>query len=170
MKKTIRTLVMGISKAIERDLINLNTNDGMKVFKMLFEAYNDYQESERDGVDYIFNIENGEDVTCCINGGMTIEEVSKLWQNSQRTKCKYFLYDYNYNGSKAFANLEEVVCNLITWIDDVVTDVVAYPYSYDSYKELYRWYITDVVIDYKHDVDNGVEALAELKRKMKQCE
>lgn len=161
-----------IKNSIVEDLKDVRSEKGWKVFQMVLAAYNDYQETERDGVDYIFDVDNTEDVICCLNGGMTSKEFSKLWDGSQSTHCRYFLFGYNYNGAKAFNTDDEVVENLISWLDDVLADVLAYPYSNDSYKELYRWYVTDIMIDYKHDLDYGyvslkdIDALAELKRKM----
>jgi hypothetical protein len=50
-------------------------------------------------------------------------------------------------------------------LPDLILNVLAYPYAYDSYKDLYRLYVTDVIIDYPNDL-RDIDALAELKRKM----
>ena len=166
MREAISTLLKGIKSAIVEDMKDVRSDKGWKTFKMVLAAYNDYQESERDGVDYIFDIEDTKDVICCLKGGMTTQEVSELWVGSQNNHATYFFYGYNHNGSKTFADCKEVADFLSTWLDDVLADVVAYPYSYDSYKELYTWYVTDIMIGYKHDSAFDFDALVELKRKL----
>lgn len=166
MREAISTLLKGIKNAIVEDMKDVRSDKGWKTFKMVLAAYNDYQESEQDGVDYIFDIDNTKDVICCLKGGMTSQEFCGLFLGSNGRHSKYFLYSYNYNGSKTFVNYEEVADFLSTWLDDVLADVVAYPYSYDSYKELYTWYVTDIMIGYKHDSAFDFDALVELKRKL----
>ena len=61
MKKAINTMVENIKKSIIRDLNDVYSDKGYKVLKMVLAAYNDFQESERDGVDYIFDINNTDD-------------------------------------------------------------------------------------------------------------
>ena len=174
MREAISTLLKGIKSAIVEDMKDVRSDKGWKTFKMVLAAYNSYQESERDGVDYIFDIENTEDVICFLKGGMTSKEVCSLFLGSNCIHTKYFLFGCNYEEAKAFNDYEEVAKNLIAWLDDVLAEVIAYPYSYDSYRELYTWYMTDVVIGYKHDsaFDFGnatlsdLDALAALKRKL----
>ena len=62
MKKAIETMVQKISGAIINDTRNVYSAEGDMVLKMVLAAYNDYQESEHDGVDYIFDIENTNDL------------------------------------------------------------------------------------------------------------
>ena len=78
MKKAIETMVQKISGAIINDTRNVYSAEGDMVLKMVLAAYNDYQESERDGVDYIFDIENTNDLKCCIDGGMTAKAIGGL--------------------------------------------------------------------------------------------
>ena len=58
MKKAIETMVQKISDAIINDTRNVYSAEGDMVLKMVLAAYNDYQESEDDGVDYLFHTEN----------------------------------------------------------------------------------------------------------------
>lgn len=44
----------------------------------LLGVYNTYQNDERDGVDYIFDFQNKEDLVTCIQGGLTAEELAEL--------------------------------------------------------------------------------------------
>jgi hypothetical protein len=165
MEKAIKTMVQKISGAIINDTRNVFSVEGDMVLKMVLAAYNDYQESERDGVDYIFDIENTNDLKCCINGGMTAREIGGLYLGSQSQHLRYFYFGCNYPTPKPIANWETLRQQLISWLPDLILNVLAYPYAYDSYKDLYRLYVTDVIIDYPNDL-RDIDALAELKRKM----
>lgn len=180
MESTISVLVNGIKGVIVKDMEDVRTDKGWKVFRMLLRAYNDYQESERDGVDYIFDINNTDDVIHCISGGMTMEEMVRLWNGSQSNHTEYFLYGVNYDEAKVFYTYEQVVSNLIGWLDEVLSDIIAYPWYYDSYKEVYTAYVSDVIIGQREysafNFDNmnaslsDIEALARLKRKLEMGE
>jgi hypothetical protein len=165
MEKTIKTMVQKISGAIIDDTRDVFSVEGDMILKMVLAAYNDYQESERDGVDYIFDIENTNDLKCCINGGMTAREIGGLYLGSQSQHLRYFYFGCNYPTPKPIANWEILRQQLISWLPDLILNVLAYPYAYDSYKDLYRLYVTDVIIDYPNDL-RDIDALAELKRKM----
>ena len=91
MKKAINTMVESIKAAIIRDMQNLS-NDEKRVHTLaiVLKAYNDFQESERDGVDYIFDLNNREDLKCCVEGGMTAQEICGLWLGSQSKHLQYF--------------------------------------------------------------------------------
>lgn len=51
--------------------------------KTLVKAYNDYQELERDGVDYIFDLHNSEDVACLAKSGKSVPDLFKAYQYSR---------------------------------------------------------------------------------------
>ena len=116
------------------------------VLDLVLAAYNDYQEDERDGVDYLFDITNKDDVTCCIKGGMEVNEVAKLYADSLTNTTKYFFFGVNHKVAEPIADYSELVSQLIGSLDEVVANVIAYPYSYPSYKELYIRYITNTII------------------------
>ena len=82
MEKVINTMVEKISAAIINDTRNVYSFEGDMVLKMVLAAYNDFQEAERDGVDYIFDVENTDDLKCCIDGGMSAKEIAGLYLGS----------------------------------------------------------------------------------------
>ena len=59
-------------------MVNEDAKKAQKAFKTLLNAYNSWQESECSSVDYIFNLDNNDDLICCINGGLTAQEISHL--------------------------------------------------------------------------------------------
>ena len=145
MEKTIKTMVQKISSAIINDTRNVFSVKGDMVLKMVLAAYNDFQESERDGVDYICDIENTDDLMCCINGGMTAKEIGGLYLGSQSQHLRYFYFGCNYPTPKPIPNWETLRLQLISWLPDVIANVLAYPFAYESYKQLYVRYVTDVL-------------------------
>ena len=145
MEKTIKTMVQKISEAIINDTRNVFSVEGDMVLKMVLAAYNDFQESERDGVDYICDIENPDDLKCCINGGMTEQEICSLYLGSQSQHLRYFYFGCNYPTPKPIPNWETLRLQLISWLPDVIANVLAYPFAYESYRQLYVRYVTDVL-------------------------
>ena len=172
MKKAIETMVQKVSNAIINDTRNVFSVEGDMVLKMVLAAYNDFQESERDGVDYIFDIENTDDLKCCIDGGMTAKEIGGLYLGSHSRHLRYFYFGCNHPTAEPIANWETLRQQLVSWLPDLIPNVLAYPFAYESYKELYVRYVTDVIIGYDHSTINlsDLDALAELKRKLEGME
>ena len=172
MKKAIESMVQKVSNAIIKDTRNVFSVEGDMVLKMVLAAYNDFQESERDGVDYIFDIENTDDLKCCIDGGMTAKEIGGLYLGSHSRHLRYFYFGCNHPTAEPIANWETLRQQLVSWLPDLIPNVLAYPFAYESYKELYVRYVTDVIIDYDHSTINlsDLDALAELKRKLEGME
>lgn len=168
MEKAIKTMVQKISSAIINDTRNVFSVEGDIVLKMVLAAYNDFQESERDGVDYIFDIDNTDDLKCCIDGGMTAKEIGGLYLGSQSRHLRYFYFGSNYPTPKPIANWETLRQQLISWLPELIPNVLAYPFAYESYRQLYVRYVTDVIICYDHSSVSlsALDALAMLKKKL----
>ena len=168
MEKVINTMVEKISAAIINDTRNVYSFEGDMVLKMVLAAYNDFQEAERDGVDYIFDVENTDDLKCCIDGGMSAKEIAGLYLGSQSQHLRYFYFGCNYPTPKPIPNWDTLRLQLVSWLSDLIPNVLAYPFAYESYKQLYVRYVTDVIIGYDHSSISlsDLDALAELKRKM----
>ena len=146
MKNVINKLVEEIKSNIARDLKSYPYIN-WELLKLVLNAYNTYQEEERDGVDYIFDINKQEDLKCCIEGGMTAKEVAWLYEQSQVNTTPFFYFGVNYQQPKPIANYKALVTNLINWLDDILPCVLAYPYLLKSYEELYRVCVTDYMIN-----------------------
>ena len=172
MKKAINTMVESIKKSIMRDLNDVYSVKGNKVLNMLLKAYNDFQESERNGVDYIFDIDNTDDLKTCIDGGMTAREIGGLYLGSHSNHLRYFYFGCNHPQPQPINTWNELRMNLVAWLDELLPNVVAYPFAYESYKQLYVRYVTDVIIGYDNSSISlsDLDALAELKRKLEQGE
>lgn len=171
MEKAIKTMVQKISDAIINDTRNVFSAEGDMVLKMVLAAYNDYQESERNGVDYIFDIENTDDLKCCIDGGMTAKEIGGLYLGSHSRHLRYFYFGCNHPTAEPIANWETLRQQLVSWLPDLIPNVLAMPFAYESYKQLYTRYITDFIIDYDPSISlSDLDALVALKRELEQGE
>ena len=159
MEKAIKTMVESIKKSIIRDLNDVYSVEGNKVLKMLLKAYNDFQEAERDGVDYIFDINNTDDLKCCIDGGMTSMEIGKLYLGSHNNHLPYYYFGCNYPHPQPINTWNELRINLVAWLDELLPNVVAYPYAYQSYRDVYTTYVTSIILEIK-----DIDALARLEK------
>ena len=171
MKKAINTMVESIKKSIIRDLNDVYSDKGYKVLKMVLAAYNDFQESERVGVDYIFDINNTDDLKCCIDGGMTAKEIGKLYLGSHNDHLPYYYFGCNYPQPQPINTLKELRMNLVAWLDELLPNVVAYPYDYQSYRDVYTAYVTDVILGVQNTEQSylsDLDALAMLKAKLEE--
>jgi hypothetical protein len=173
MEKAINTMVESIKKSIIRDLNDVYSVKGNKVLNMLLKAYIDFQESERDGVGYIFDINNTDDIKCCIDGGMTSYEIGKLYLGSHNNHLPYFYFGCNYPIPQPINTWNELRMNLVAWLDELLPNVVAYPYAYQSYRDVYTAYVTDVILGLQDTNDSylsDLDALVELKRKLEEMD
>lgn len=162
MKKEVNTMVESIKSRIILDMRDVFGVMGFKTFKMVLAAYNTYQESERDGVDYIFNLNDKYDLKCCVEGGLTAQEICGLWLKSQSTHSEYFLFGCNYSEPQQFATIGEVRDNLIYWLDDMLPYVLAYPHLYGK---VYEKYVTDYILD---NTMSDLDALAQLRARLEE--
>lgn len=126
---------MSVQNGISTIIINKDKIDR----GLLLNAYNDYQENQHCGVDYIFNFANKEDLISCIKGGLNISELHTLYDNYLNNEdcTTYFFFGENYIEPKQIKSKAELDNILFNSFEDVLLDVLTYPNAYDSYKKLY---------------------------------
>ena len=113
-------------------------------FDLLFAAYNRWQEDERDGVDYIFDVEKPEDVICCLKGGLTIEQLHSILDAKETEGIQYFYFGVNHHGP-TLVPLSALISQLKANADEIVKYAIAYP-SVDEYKAIYELFITEEIV------------------------
>lgn len=148
------TLIDAVSNAIADDLMNSNAEERNELLVKLLKAKNEYENDEKDGIDYIYDINNSEDLALLLkNGFLTAKEISTIWvAYSNGTYTPYFYFEYDYtmkNGYKIvpIKTLDDVCNILLGNIEDVVKCIIAYPYAYKSYEDLYVEYVTNIIFD-----------------------
>lgn len=141
MNEILNHMVEGVKKAIVGDL-KTYPNHNSYVMEMVLEAYNRFQEDEKGGVDYLFDINNQDDLKCCVEGGMTAAEIADLYDQSKVNMTPLFYFGANYKTPQQIATWEEVKENMINWLEDVLPCVIAYPYI-EEYQMVYVKYVTE---------------------------
>jgi hypothetical protein len=113
---------------------------------MLLKAYNRYQADERDGVDYIFNINNQDDLITCIQGGLTAEEIVKFHNrvNSWINPTPHFLFGCNHKEMKPMGR-DNIIDAIVAVLDEMLDNIIAYPWV-EEYRAVYTHYITNKII------------------------
>ena len=114
---------------------------------MLLKAYNRYQADERDGVDYIFNINNQDDLITCIQGGLTAEGIVNF-HNKVRSwviPTPHFLFGYNHKEMTPMGS-DNIVDAIVAVLDELLDNIIAYPWV-EEYRAVYTHYITNKIIE-----------------------
>lgn len=140
--KAFEMMVAEIKNAVANDLMSMEEEGAL--LKLVLNAYNTYQEDERNGVDYIFDLTNQDDLKCVVNGGMTAKEIGELYMGSQVNHSQYFLFGCNYTKAVPIANWETRRERIMGFLDEVIEKVVTFPYI-KGYRELYEKYVTEKV-------------------------
>ena len=146
MENVLKSLVAEIKRNIASNLRQYSNCDG-ELLKLVLDAYNTYQNEERDGIDYIFDINNPDDLQCCVAGGMTAKDVAWLYEEFQVNTTPWFYFGVNYEHPKPIVNYKALVTNLINWLDEILPCVLAYSYLVKSYEKLYKVCVTDYMIN-----------------------
>lgn len=140
----------------KQDLVNflaMRMSADNSIFNLVFDVYNEYQESEHDGLDYIFNLDNKDDLIACIKGGLTAEQIHEMVANNTMglKYTKFFFYGTNHPIPEQIT-FKELKTNLIAYLDEIVDYIIAYPFD-GACRELYTILITNPMIVDKEDFD-----------------
>lgn len=130
------------------DMINPNDREkAHKVLKTLVEAYNEWQEGEHSGVDYLFNLNDPEDLKCCIDGGLVSDDIMILTDNYNNAEgmTNYFFFGENYITPKQLTT-KELIELLSTHIDEAIIYTLTYgcKSGSDAFKYIYDNYMAKI--------------------------
>ncbi len=122
--------------------IAFDEND-IHTINKLIDVYNTYQEEERDGVDYIFDFQNKEDLCTCIKGGLTAEEiaelVAKFSNKSGENYTTKFLFGCNHESPYLLTH-SVLISALALQANEIVDCMLQDPFCYD--KDIYYKILT----------------------------
>lgn len=181
MGKIIKSMVRRIANDLIKDSNYLYKPDK---FNVVLAAYNRYCEDEKDGIDYLFNIYDQDDLKCLVNKGMTAMEIAEVYDKAQYEKSNYFFCDCNHD-VQTIPSFEDVVGLVIAMLDEVCENALLYVTRCKEYQALYERYVTDTYLEYKdaeslrdktrfkaicdeigYNPNEEIDALAALKKKM----
>lgn len=141
METAINNLIKVIADAIRKDFDDVCKRE--QTTKILLKAYNTWQETEHDGVDYIFDLSSREDLKTVIDGGLSLPEITDLYTSFKNGNItQYYLFGQNYTDARPFASKKEIRATLSTYLEEILRYVLAYP---SSYAEVYSRYITGYI-------------------------
>lgn len=143
LENSIRNIVTSLARCIKEDI---RTETDGETFNMVFRAYNKFQENERMGVDYIFNLENKNDVIECLNCGLTTKDIAKLYNESQVNTTTCFFYHTSNHPTPEPLTWENLCQLMFDELDAILYAVIAYPWV-ESYREIYTMYVCDYIIE-----------------------
>lgn len=139
MASSLKALVADMKMVLENEIINKNNQ---KLFDLFFTAYNNFCEEEKDGADYIFDLDSQNDFSFLVNEGKI--NFSKI-RNLEKDTRFVMLKD---DGTLIPVLLNGEVKNFIEFnAVEVLNDVLRYPY-FTSYQPLYEYLICTLI---EHD-------------------
>ena len=111
----------------------------------MLEAYNLWQEDTHDGVDYIFNINNKDDVIYLLQNDKNIQvrDISSLYINQYNNNgTPYFRYGQNYEyHPKVLMSMKQLKTQLIDNAEWVITHLFLFANNTDTYHKIFNMYI-----------------------------
>ena len=116
---------------------------GIDLIDTLLKAYNRYCEDEKDGIDYLFNLNNKEDLKCIVEGGMTAREIADLYNKSNGEG--YFFFDCNHEEPYPIVGFEKLKSVLLSMLEDITKVIVAYP-EIKEYKVIWDMFVASNMI------------------------
>jgi len=138
MKNVIKNLLYVIKSKIRLCLLT----DNKQIRTLLLKAYNRYQEDERDYADYIYNINDKDDLKCCIDGGLTAYDIVTIVGENPNAM---FLFGANHDVPLVLSE-QEIDDAILAHLDDMLPCMLAY-HEVDGYRELYDYLIANYIIE-----------------------
>lgn len=129
----LKALIKKIAVCIEQD----TTANDNELLNELLAAYNTYQEQERDSVDYIFNVNNPQDIICCVKGGLSRNELQNLLNECSEKNCDLFLFGVNHPTAELMTNVRSQIKGHAL---EIATFIM---YNPQCYQKLYDRYVAD---------------------------
>lgn len=120
---------------------DLSNSSDDSIFTTLLDAYNRYQVDENDSADYIFNTDNKDDIICCLNKGLSIDDLHTLINFRNNVNKCYYMFGYNYK----VMNKDEVKDIIFHVLGEIIKKVLTYPYV-KEYRVIYNNYITNILL------------------------
>lgn len=140
MKKVLEDLVNVLADEVKKDFVRLRP--------LVVKAYNRWQEDERDGVDYIFNLSKQDDLITCIKGGLTPTQIARMVghiNDNPKTMTTFFMFGPNRKEPKMLS-IQPLDNQLLGSLNEILSYMLIYPYA-DDYKELYTELVTTPTLE-----------------------
>lgn len=131
----MKEAIVNLTKESEKRFIVLVNQD--ENFNLVLSAYNTYCNEEKDGADYIFDLENKNDLISLIKGGMKTEDIVSLVGDR---KSRYIVI--NERHQYVPMRIDEVKSNIKMYAYEIMESVIYFPYI-EEYKNVYQKIISN---------------------------
>ena len=140
MKAILRDLQVALIERAREMLIH--DSDFVDI---VIEAYNKYQENERDGIDYLFCARYEEDVKRCFDGGLKVENFVRSFNDMEKARwTAYFHFGQNHPTPSFYINESSLVSHLNAYIKPIIRCMLLRP-DIDAYADLYEALVADYI-------------------------
>lgn len=114
----------------------------MKIFPTILKAYNMWQEDTQDGVDYIFDITNKQDVIDLLKGDLSVGGITSIYNGQEhQAHTRYFRYGQNYELPMAFRTMNELKEYLAKETKWVIIHLFLFGNETEEYKTIFDMYV-----------------------------
>ena len=142
-KNFIDEFVGKIENDVKRELATTSGDNGKEFLGIMLRSFNTYCEQQRNGIDYLFDINNSEDLKCCCEGGLGAKDIARLYINFVRNhNTPLFAYDENHRHPELVPSWYEAAHIFSAFAREIVIDMLAYP---NLYAELYAHCVTNYI-------------------------
>ena len=135
---------MGINKNEIVDSVFKNITTKSNYYEVLItdilDAYNNFQNERRFGVDYIFNLRNNEDIICILQTGLSVQRIYDLINSARFESSPFFFYGENHSELKLLTR-KQFISQMEGHFYEIVMNVLENPF-YGSNKNFYEKYIS----------------------------
>jgi hypothetical protein len=135
----MKKFVEGIVKKFEENLYYAFNTENETYIKDFIEIHNTYQENNHDCIDYIYDMNNKEDLASCVKGGMTIENIVNLYNTK---KTQYFLLPFTETYTTQSMGADMLLSTIFAYREEIVRDMLLFPHQYKN--EMYQ----DIIAEY----------------------
>lgn len=135
---------MGINKNEIVDSVFQNIISKHNYYEVLktdiLDAYNNFQNEKRFGVDYIFNLKNNEDIICILQTGLSVQRIYELISSARFESTPFFFYGENHSELKLLTR-KQFISQMEGYFYEIIMNVLENPF-YGSNKNFYEKYIS----------------------------
>jgi negative regulator of genetic competence, sporulation and motility len=135
MKKFVEEIV----RKFEENLYYAFNTENETYIKDFIDIHNTYQENNHDCIDYIYDMNNKEDLASCVKGGMTIENIVNLYNTK---KTQYFLLPLTETYTTQSMSADMLLSTIFAYREEIVRDMLLFPHQYKN--EMYQ----DIIAEY----------------------
>lgn len=133
----------GFIEDVKKEIIRDIEYDGDETIDFILPAYNRYQEDERDGVDYIFDITKEEDVATMLKGGLSVTQLYNYLDKYHKGEVKnYCCFGANYT---EITPVESISVTLVNALDEMLPVALLYAHKVAEYGMLYDEFVTQLI-------------------------